>query len=118
MAQQTQTPGIQASATADSRAVTSSTDNSLVVERSIDGLTVVQTTPPRTKNDGLQVVIRPGMVYLVEADPPSARAGRHRRPTPIKSSRTRGPLNLVVTLAGVALIFAGVAVIAWTMAHQ
>jgi hypothetical protein len=118
MAQQTQTPGIQAGTTADSLAVKSSTDNSLVVERSIDGLTVVQTTTPRTKNDGLQVVIRPGMVYLVEADPPPARAGRHRRTTPIKSPRARGPLNLVATLTGVALILAGVAVIAWTMAHQ
>jgi hypothetical protein len=110
MAQQTQTPGIQPRTTADS----------LTVERSTDGLTVVQTAsqPSRTKNDGLQVVIRPGMVYLVEADPPPARAGRHRRTTPIKSSRTRGPLNLLATLAGVALIFAGVAVIAWTMAHQ
>jgi hypothetical protein len=93
----------------------------LSVEHSAGGLTVAHSTrhPARTKNDGLQVIIRPGMVYMVEADPPSAsRVGRHRRPAPVKAPRARGLRHLVATLAGVTLIFAGIALIAWTMAHQ
>ena len=93
----------------------------LSVQRSAPGLTVVHSAsqPTRTKTDGLQVVIRPGMVYMVEADPPSTtRVGRHRRPTPIKPPRAQRAGHLLATLAGVALIFAGIVVIAWTMAHQ
>jgi len=93
----------------------------LSVQRSAAGLTVVHSAsqPSQTKTDGLQVVIRPGMVYTVEADPPStARVGRHRRPITIKPPRAHRTRSLLATLAGITLIFAGVAVIAWTMAHQ
>lgn len=93
----------------------------LSVQRSAPGLTVVHSAsqPTPTRTDGLQVVIRPGMVYMVEADPPStARVGRHRRPAPIKPPRTQPAGHLLATLAGVVLIFAGILVIAWTMAHQ
>ena len=69
-----------------------SADGQLSVQQSAPGLTVVHSVsqPTRTKTDGLQVVISPGMVYMVEADPPStARVGCHRRPTPIKPPRAQ-----------------------------
>ena len=93
----------------------------LSVEHSAGGLTVVHTASQQipTQPDGLQVVIRPGLVYQVEADPPAtAQVGRHRRPAPVKPPRARGLRHLLATLTGVMLIFAGIAVIAWTMAHQ